>query len=164
MHSLAQYAFRKEQIVMTTFIMISLVPLDLFENKFIEQPITILLRSSWNLSLSNVKYAGYPITFYNITTKPASQLNSEGRLRTNLCDIRDDFTFPIVNVPFICSNLLAAYSRDCGSYHDFVDRVLLLTRKLPNQGIRTFYCRHHDLVNCYGISVSRKPTKKSCLS
>jgi hypothetical protein len=47
--------------------------------------------------------------------------------------------------PFICSNIPAApayrvyishliqYSRACGSYHDFLDRVLLLTRKLLNQ-------------------------------
>jgi len=53
---------------MTTFIMISLVPLDLFDNKFIEQPITILLRSSWNLSLSNVKVcrvSDYILQYYN---------------------------------------------------------------------------------------------------
>jgi hypothetical protein len=47
-----------------------------------------------------------------------------------------------VNFPFICSNIPAApaygvyisqlirYSRTCGSYQDFLDRGLLLTRKL----------------------------------
>ena len=43
---------------------------------------------------------------------------------------------------------------------DFVDRELLLTRKMPAQGfllvnlktsLRKFYGRHHDLVNSYGI-------------
>jgi hypothetical protein len=46
-----------------------------------------------------------------------------------------------MNFPFICSNIPAAsaygvyiyqvirYSRDCGSYQDFLDRGLLLTRK-----------------------------------
>jgi hypothetical protein len=68
-----------------------------------------------------------------------------GRLRTKLYDKRDDFNFPIVNFPFICSNIPAApaygvyisqlirYSRACGSYQDFLDRGLLLIRKLLNQ-------------------------------
>jgi len=54
--------------------------------------------------------------------------------------------FPIVNFPFICSNISAAqaygvyisllirYSRACCSYHDFLDRVLLLIRKLLSKG------------------------------
>jgi hypothetical protein len=61
------------------------------------------------------------------------EIDSEGRLRTKLYDKRDDFNFPIVNFPFICSNLPAApayevyisqlirYSRACGSYQDFLD-------------------------------------------
>jgi hypothetical protein len=59
---------------------------------------------------------------------------------------RDDINFPILNFPFICSNIPAApaygvyisqlirYSRACGSYHNFFDRGLLLTRKLLNLG------------------------------
>jgi len=35
-------------------------------------------------------------------------IDSEGRLRTKLYDKRDDFNFPIVNFPFICSNITAA--------------------------------------------------------
>jgi hypothetical protein len=55
-------------------------------------------------------------------------------------------------------------SRACGSYQDFLDRGLLLTRKLLNQGfllvklkssLRKFYGRYHDLVDCYGIYVSQ---------
>ena len=51
---------------------------------------------------------------------------------------------------------LIRYSRGCGSYHDFPDRGLLLTRKLLNQGflvvklmssLRHFYGRDCDLVN-----------------
>jgi hypothetical protein len=58
---------------------------------------------------------------------------------------------------------LIRYSRACGSYQDFPDRGLLLTRKLLNQGfpleklkssLRKFYGRHHDLVDRYGISVT----------
>jgi hypothetical protein len=59
---------------------------------------------------------------------------SEGRLRAKLYDKKDDFNFPIVNFPFICSYIPAApaygvylsqmirYSRACGSYQDFLDR------------------------------------------
>jgi hypothetical protein len=59
---------------------------------------------------------------------------------------RYDLNFPIVNFPFICSNIPSApaygvyisqliqYSRACGSYQDFHDRGLLLKRKLLNQG------------------------------
>ena len=54
-----------------------------------------------------------------------------------------------------------------GSYLDFLDRGLLLTRKLLNQGfllvklkssLRKFYGHHHDLVDLYGISVSQMTT------
>ena len=50
-------------------------------------------------------------------------------------DKREDFNFPIVNFPFICSNIPATpaygvhisqfigYSRVCGTYHDFLQRV-----------------------------------------
>jgi hypothetical protein len=81
-----------------------------------------------------------------------------------------------VNFPFICSNIptvpaygayisqLIWYSRACGSCQDALDRGLLLTRKLLNQGFllvklksshRKFYGRHHDLVDRYGIPVSQ---------
>jgi hypothetical protein len=36
------------------------------------------------------------------------EIDSEGRLRTNIYDKRDDLIFPIVNFPFICSNIPAA--------------------------------------------------------
>ena len=36
------------------------------------------------------------------------EIDSEGRLRTKVYDKRDDFNFPIVNFPFICSNIPAA--------------------------------------------------------
>ena len=76
--------------------------------------------------------------------------------------------------PFICSNIPAApacgvyisqliqYSRACGSYQDFLDRGLLLTRKLLIQGfllvklkssLRKFYGSHHYIVDRYEISV-----------
>ena len=53
-------------------------------------------------------------------------------------------------------------SRAYGSYQNFLDRGLILTRKLLNTGfqlvklkssLRKFNGRHHDLVDRYGISV-----------
>ena len=70
-----------------------------------------------------------------------------------------------MNFPFICSNIpeapahgvyisqLIRFSRVCGSYQDFLGRVLLLTRKLLNHGLLLFklkfYSRHHDLVEMF---------------
>ena len=74
------------------------------------------------------------------------KIDSEGWLITKRYNKIHDFNFPIVNFPFICSNIpealsyllhisqLMPYSRACCSYHDFLDRGLLLTRKLLNQG------------------------------
>ena len=113
------------------------------------------------------------------------EIDSEGRLRTKLYDKRDDLNFPIVNFPFICSNIPAAsaygvyisqlirYSRACGSYQDFHDRGLLLSRKLLHQGfllvklkslLRKFYGSHQYSVDRYGISVSQMTTDMFHLS
>jgi hypothetical protein len=113
------------------------------------------------------------------------EIDCEGRLRMKLYDKRDDFNFPIVNFPFMCSNIPAAlaygvyisqfirYTRACGSYQQFIDRGLLQTRKLLNQGfllvklkspLRKFYGRRHDLVDRYGISVSQMTTDMFHLS
>ena len=71
------------------------------------------------------------------------EIDKEGWLITTLYDKRDDFNFLIA---------------PCGSYQDFLDRGLLLARKLLNQGfrlaklkpsLREFYGRHHDLVDIY---------------
>ena len=113
------------------------------------------------LLLNNSRFGGFVDRIYLIeleikdttdTDRSASylhihiEIDSEGWLRTQLYDKRDDFNFPIVNFPFICSNIPAAsaygvyifqlirYSRTCGSYRDVHDRGLLLTRKLLNQG------------------------------
>ena len=87
--------------------------------------------------------------------------------------------------PVICSDIPAApaygvyisslirYSRACGFYQDFLDRVLLLTSKLLKNGfllvklkssLRKFYGRHHDLVNRYGVFVSQMTTDMFRLS
>jgi hypothetical protein len=104
----------------------------------------------------------------NLVTSPVKshEWGKEPGSVYDMWNISDYFNFSIVNCPFICSNIPAApayrvsisqlirYSRACG-YQDFVDRGLLLTRKLLNQGFllvklnsspRKFYGHHHDLV------------------
>ena len=66
------------------------------------------------------------------------EIDSKGRLRTKPCDKRDDFNFPIVNFPEapayrVCISQLIRYFRAGGSYHIFLDRGVLLPRKLLNQ-------------------------------
>ena len=111
-------------------------------------------------------------------------INSKGRIRTKLYDKRDDFNFPFMNFPFICSKIPAAptygvyisqlirYPSACCFYDNFFNTGLLLTRKLLNQGfllaklkssLRNFYGRHHDLINRYGIFVSQMTTDMSHL-
>ena len=78
---------------------------------------------------------------------------------TKFYNKRDDFNFPILNFPFICSNITTAPAY---GVHLSVDPILLLlTRKLLyqrllvvdlKQSIRKF--QHHDMVNRYGIYVS----------
>ena len=110
------------------------------------------------------------------------EIDSEGWLRTKLYEKRDDFNYLIVNFPFICGNIpatpaygvyisqLIQYFRACGSYHDFLDRRFLLTRKLLNQklllfklksSLRKFCSRNHDMVDRCGISVSQTTTDMS---
>ena len=105
------------------------------------------------------------------------EIDCESRLRRKLYDKKDNFNFPIVNFPIICSPIptapaygvyisrLILYSRACGSYSEFFDRGFLPTRKLLNQGfllaklklsLRNFYDLHHELLNHYGGSQMAK--------
>ena len=99
------------------------------------------------------------------------EIDSEGRLRTKLYDKGDYFNFPIVNVPFICSNIATAHAYGVYNlpvdaiyqslwflYQDFLDRGLLLTGKLLNQMLllvklksshQKFYGRYLDFVDRY---------------
>ena len=108
---------------------------------------------------------------------PTPQIWQRGAVNNETLRKKNDFNFLIVNFPFLCSNIQGApaygvyisqlirYSRACGSYQDFLDRGLLLTRKLLNQGfllvkssLRKCCGRHHDLVDRYRISVSQMTT------
>jgi len=144
------------------------------------------------LSINNARLSDFVNRIYPIeleikditdTDRSASYLMYTSKLtlravKNELYEKREDFNFPSVNFPFVCSNILAApaygvytsqlirYSRAFGSHQDFLD-MGLPTRKLLNQGflmakwkssLRMFYCRHHDLVDRYVISVSQMTT------
>jgi hypothetical protein len=76
-------------------------------------------------------------------------------LLLKIFDKSHDFIFPIVNFPFIYSNIPAAptygvyisqlvrYYRDCGTYQDFLERGFVLTRKLLNQGFLLVQLKSH---------------------
>ena len=73
------------------------------------------------------------------------EIDNGDRLKTIIYNNKKDFSFPIVNFPFLCWNIptaspywvyickLLRYSRACISYHKFCDRALKLTRKLLNE-------------------------------
>ena len=103
------------------------------------------------------------------------EIDKDGKLMTKLYDKRDDFSFQIVNFPFLCGNIPSApaygvyisqlirYARACRKYTDFVYRAKLLTNKLLKQGyavrrlrssLQKFYGRHHELVDKYGATIS----------
>ena len=96
-------------------------------------------------------------------------------LKSKLYDKRDDFSFPIVNYPFIDSNIpknpaygvyvsrLVCFSRACSDFNDFVSRHNTLVKKLVHQGyevkllrkaFKKFMICHKDLVSCYNIQLS----------
>ena len=91
-------------------------------------------------------------------------------------DKRDDFNFPIVNFPFLSSDIPSApaygiyvsqlirYARACSNYQVFMEHGKVHTTKFLSQGCRKpklvatlkkLYGRHHDLVNPLNVAVSR---------
>ena len=104
------------------------------------------------------------------TDKARSASYLDLRLEILLYDKRDDFNVPIWTFhcyeatfqQYLHMHQLILYSRGYGSYHDFPDIGLFLTRKLLNHGflvvklmssLRHFYGRDHDLVN--GVSLHK---------
>ena len=71
------------------------------------------------------------------------------KLTFRLDDKRDYFNFPIVNFPFLSSNIPSApaygvyvsqlirYARTCSNYQDFMERGKVLTTKLLSEGCQT---------------------------
>ena len=103
-------------------------------------------------------------------------IGRDGQLHTSIYDKRDDFNFHITNLPFLSSNIpsspaygvfisqLIRYARACSSYECFILRARRLSSKLLKQGylverlkssFRKFYGRYGDLVEQYGVTLSR---------
>ena len=103
-------------------------------------------------------------------------IERDGQLHTSIYDKRDDFNFHITNFPFLSSNIpsspaygvfisqLIRYARACSSYECFILRARRLSSKLLKQGylverlkssFRKFYGRYGDLVEQYGVTLSR---------
>ena len=111
------------------------------------------------LSLKNTTFAEYLESIYpheleikesTETAASSSYLDcylyiDNGKLATRLYDKRDDSNFPIVNFPFLTSNIPAApaygvyvsqlirYARVCSNYQDFMERGKVFTTKLLSQ-------------------------------
>ena len=146
------------------------------------------------LSINNPKFGNYIDDIYPVeleikdTTDAdhrASYLDldlsydRDKRLQVKLYDKRDDFTFNIVNFPFLSSNIpqspayrvyvsqLVRYARASSAYSDFLVRSRLLTSKLLGQGynhfklittFKKFYGRHYDLFRKFKHSVTHMVT------
>ena len=103
-------------------------------------------------------------------------IGRDGQLHTSIYDKRDGFNFHITNFPFLSSNIpsspaygvfisqLIRYARACSSYECFILRARRLSSKLLKQGylverlkssFRKFYGRYGDLVEQYGVTLSR---------
>ena len=103
-------------------------------------------------------------------------IGRDGQLHTSIYDKRDDFNFHITNFPFLSSNIpsspaygvfisqLIRYAQACSSYECFILRARRLSSKLLKQGylverlkssFRKFYGRYGDLIEQYGVTLSR---------
>jgi hypothetical protein len=101
---------------------------------------------------------------------PSPEIDNGGRIKTKLYDKHIGFTFPIVNSPFISSNILVSpahgvcisqlicYSRACSQSSNLLDRAQLLTKQLLKQGfvaprlkssLQKLYGRHHNLLDIH---------------
>ena len=146
------------------------------------------------LSINNPKFGDYIDYIYPVEVEikdttdadhQASYLDldlsydREKRLQVKLYDKRDDFSFNIVNFPFLSSNIpqspaygvyvsqLIRYARASSAYSDFLVRSRLLTSKLLGQGYnrfklittcKIFYGGHYDLIGKYQLSVTHMVT------
>ena len=111
------------------------------------------------------------------TEAPFSDLNlsiTNGIVSSKIYDRRDDFSFEIVNFPFVEGHVPSSpsygvyisqrirFARVCSNINDVNNRNLFLTAKLSKQGYRyhkfrkafsKFYHRHLDLVVKYIVGV-----------
>ena len=152
-----------------------------FTYRYIDDVLSILKNTKFTEYLEFIYPRELEIKETTETTASSSYLDcylyiDNGKLTTRLYDKRDAFNFPIVNFPFLSSNIPSApaydvyvsqlirYARACSNYQDFMERGKVLTTRLLSQGyqktklvaaLKKFYRRHHDLVIPYNVAVSR---------
>jgi len=115
------------------------------------------------------------------SAEPASYLDLylehdiNGTLTTKLFEKHDDLNFPIINYPFLESNIpsspaygvcmsqLIRYSKTCNTFQDFIHRSVLLTRKILSQSFietrvgstpKKCFSRYHHLTLPLSVSVT----------
>jgi hypothetical protein len=130
-----------------------------------KKPLAVAFNSTFRyiddvLSINNDQFHSYVDYIYpseleikDITESSSSasyldvllNIDAVGKLTTQLYDKRDDFSFTIVNFPYICSNIplssaygvyisqLIRYTRACSTYDQFLSRSRLLTDELMIQ-------------------------------
>lgn len=97
----------------------------------------------------------------------------QGKIKTKIYDKRDDFSFPIVNFPFLDGDVplapsygvyisqLVRFARVCSDVSNFNERNLCITEKLLSQGFRyhklvktfsKFYRKYKDLLLKFGCT------------
>jgi hypothetical protein len=81
----------------------------------------------------------YPSDYKKIKIVNAGRCTQSDGKRLVQNDKRDVFNFPIVTIPFICSNIPTV-----SSYGVYISQFIWYSRACG---------RHHDLVNCYVVSV-----------
>ena len=116
----------------------------------------------------------FSLTFFEIkeTTETAASSSlldcylyiDNGKRATRLYDKRDDFNFPIINFPFLSSNIpstpaygvyvsqLIRYARAFSNNQDFMERGKVLTTKLLSQGYQKLLAMLHYLFMLSKIS------------
>ena len=114
---------------------------------------------------------------------PISTTNENNNIATKLYNKRDVFSFYIVNLPFMSSNIRSApaygvyasqvicYVRCCSNCSDFLSRQRALVTRLLSQGckvdrlsnmFRKFYGRHTDLVGQYKRNACQMFADSTC--
>ena len=98
---------------------------------------------------------------------------ADGNFSHNSYDKRDDFDFPIVNFPYLSSNIpespaygvfvshLIRYPRVCSKYEDFLFRGYILVSKLLKQGYsaRKLQTTFWNFYGCHTYLVHKIDTK-----
>ncbi|XP_055999510.1 uncharacterized protein LOC130047876 [Ostrea edulis] len=124
------------------------------------------------LEIKHTPESSTSASYFNILLK----VDIKGKLTTQLYDKRYDFSFSVVNFPYLCSNIplspvngfyisqLIRYAKVRSVNNQFLNRGKLLRNKLMVQGFqqsrlksafRKLYGRDNDLVRQYNLSLGQ---------